>query len=197
MHKPLLIVVSAPSGAGKSTLCDQLLAESPEIVYSVSCTTRPPRGEEQDGVAYYFLTPEVFEQRVQDGDFLEHATVHDNFYGTLKETVRSAMAGGKSVMMDIDVQGAAQVRGALAGLPDDDAMVQGFVDVFIQPPSLDVLRQRLEGRGEDAAEVIERRLNNAEQEMACADAYRYCVINDDLDAALAELRGILDREGSR
>ena len=197
MRNPLLIVVSAPSGAGKSTLCDRLLAESPDIVYSVSCTTRPPRGEEQDGVAYYFLTPDVFEQRVQDGAFLEHATVHDNAYGTLKETVRSAMAAGKSVMMDIDVQGAAQVLETLATLPDDDAMVQGFVDVFIQPPSLEVLRQRLEGRGEDAPEVIERRLNNAEQEMACADAYRHRVINDDLDTALTELRGILDREGSR
>jgi guanylate kinase len=197
MHRPLLIIVSAPSGAGKSTLCDRLLAESPDIVYSVSCTTRPPRGEEQDGVAYNFLSTDLFEQRVRDGAFLEHAVVHDNRYGTLKETVREAMAAGKSVMMDIDVQGAQQVRETLAGLPGDDAMVQGFVDVFIQPPSIEVLRQRLEGRGEDAPEVIERRLKNAEREMACAAAYRHCVINDDLDTALAELRGILDREGSR
>ncbi len=196
MH-PLLIVVSAPSGAGKSTLCDRLLAESPDIVYSVSCTTRPPRGEEQDGVAYFFLSPETFEQRVCEDAFLEHATVHDNRYGTLKETVRSAMAAGKSVMMDIDVQGARQVRDALATLPAEDPMVRGFVDVFIQPPSVDVLRQRLVGRGEDSAEVIERRLANAAQEMACADAYRYCVINDDLDTAQAELRDILDREGSQ
>ena len=197
MKHPLLIVVSAPSGAGKSTLCDRLLAESPDIVYSVSCTTRAPRGEEQVGSAYFFLSPEDFEQRVGEGAFLEHATVHDNRYGTLKETVRSAMSSGKSVMMDIDVQGAQQVRDALATLPADDAMVRGFVDVFIQPPSMDILRQRLEGRGEDAIEVIERRLANAAQEMSCADVYKYCVINDDLDTAVAEFRGILDREGSQ
>ena len=197
MKHPLLIVVSAPSGAGKSTLCDRLLAESPDIVYSVSCTTRAPRGEEQDGSAYFFLSPEDFEQRVSEGAFLEHATVHDNRYGTLKETVRTAMSSGKSVMMDIDVQGAQQVRDALATLPADDAMVRGFVDVFIQPPSMDVLRERLEGRGEDAVEVIERRLANAAQEMSCAEVYKYCVINDDLDAAVAEFRGILDREGSQ
>jgi guanylate kinase len=197
MKKPLLIIVSAPSGAGKSTLCDQLLAEAPDIVYSVSCTTRPPRGEEVDGVAYCFLSAETFEQRVGDGEFLEHATVHDNCYGTLKETVRSAMAAGKSVMMDIDVQGARQVRQALAALAADDAMVKGFVDIFIKPPSMAVLRERLEGRGEDAAEVIERRLENAAQEMARADEYRYSVVNDELAVALAEIRDILNREAAR
>ncbi len=194
MTKPLLIVVSAPSGAGKSTLCDRLLAEDSSIVYSVSCTTRLPRGEEVDGVAYYFLSPEQFESRVCAGNFLEHATVHGYRYGTLKETVRSAMTMGKSVMMDIDVQGAFQVRETLATLREDDSMVRGFVDLFIQPPSMDALRFRLEGRGEDATDVIEHRLKNATQEMACADAYRYTVVNDKLDIALTEIRNIIARE---
>jgi guanylate kinase len=197
MKKPLLIVVSAPSGAGKSTLCDRLLAADSSIVYSVSCTTRPPRGQEADGVAYCFLSPESFETRVGEGAFLEHATVHGNRYGTLKETVRAAMASGKSVMMDIDVQGACQVREALATLREDDAMVQGFVDVFIEPPSMAVLRTRLEGRGEDAADVIEQRLKNAAQEMACADAYRFTVVNDDLAIALREIHDILEGEAMR
>ncbi len=191
---PLLIVVSAPSGAGKSTLCDRVLADDSDIVYSVSCTTRDPRGSEQDGVDYNFLTPEVFDDRVVAGDFLEYATVHGNSYGTLKETVRSAMAVGKSVMMDIDVQGACQVRDALKGLPADDAMMVGFVDIFIEPPSMEELRERLEGRGEDEAHVIEQRLTNAAQEMACVDAYKYNVVNDDLDKAYEEIVNIIEKE---
>jgi guanylate kinase len=197
MKKPLLIVVSAPSGAGKSTLCDRLLAEDSSIVYSVSCTTRPPRGQEADGVAYCFLSPESFETRVGEGAFLEHATVHGNRYGTLKETVRAAMSSGKSVMMDIDVQGACQVREALATLREDDAMVQGFVDVFIEPPSMAVLRTRLEGRGEDAADVIEQRLKNAAEEMAYSDAYRFTVVNDELAIALREIHDILDGDAMK
>jgi len=192
--KPLLIVISAPSGAGKSTLCDRLLSEHDGIVYSVSCTTRPPRGGEVDGVHYYFLTPEVFEQKVRAGAFLEHAHVHGNRYGTLKQTVREAMAGGRSLLMDIDVQGARQVRAALATLPTTDLMVRGFVDIFVKPPSLEELRRRLEGRGEDAAEVIERRLGNAAAELADAGLYRYQIVNDDLERAQCELAGIIAKE---
>lgn len=191
---PLLIIVSAPSGAGKSTLCDRLLADDPGIRYSVSCTTRAPRGEEQDGVAYHFLSTAVFEARVAEGAFLEYASVHGNQYGTLKESVRDVMAEGQSVLLDIDVQGAALVRETLAELPDDDVMVRGFVDVFVEPPSMEVLRARLEGRGEDAREVIEQRLQNATREMACAPAYKYRLVNDDLDVALNQLRDILNRE---
>jgi guanylate kinase len=190
----LLIIVSAPSGAGKSTLCDRLLADDPGIRYSVSCTTRAPRGEEQDGVAYHFLSTAVFEARVAEGAFLEYASVHGNQYGTLKESVRDVMAEGQSVLLDIDVQGAALVRETLAELPDDDVMVRGFVDVFVEPPSMEVLRARLEGRGEDAREVIEQRLQNATREMACAPAYKYRLVNDDLDVALNQLRDILNRE---
>ena len=147
-------------------------------------------------MAYYFLTPELFEERVRAGAFLEHAIVHGNRYGTLKETIRSAMLSGKSVMLDIDVQGAQQVRETLSELPADDAMVLGFVDVFIRPPSMAVLEERLVGRGEDALQVIEQRLANAEREMACMDEYRYCIVNDDLNVAVKELRDILDKEGS-
>lgn len=189
-----MIIVSAPSGAGKSTLCDRLLADDPGIRYSVSCTTRAPRGEEQDGVAYHFLSTAVFEARVAEGAFLEYASVHGNQYGTLKESVRDVMAEGQSVLLDIDVQGAALVRETLAELPDDDVMVRGFVDVFVEPPSMEVLRARLEGRGEDAREVIEQRLQNATREMACAPAYKYRLVNDDLDVALNQLRDILNRE---
>ncbi len=191
---PLLIVVSAPSGAGKSTLCDRVLADDSNIIYSVSCTTRAPRGSELDGVDYNFLSPADFASRVEAGDFLEYATVHGNSYGTLKETVRSAMAVGKSVMMDIDVQGACQVREALKELPDDDAMVVGFVDLFIEPPSMEELRERLEGRGEDEQDVIEKRLQNAAEEMSCADAYKYTVVNDNLDEACDEIVGIIEKE---
>lgn len=197
MKTPLLIVVSAPSGAGKSTLCDRLLAECPDMIYSVSCTTRAPRGDERDGVAYDFLTLEAFEARVADGAFLEHATVHGNCYGTQAERVRSAMASGKSVMMDIDVQGARQVREALKTLPTDDAMVRGYVDVFILPPSLSILKSRLEGRGEDSDDVISVRLQNAEREIACSGEYRHQVVNDNLETALSELRAIINLESSR
>ncbi len=192
--KPLLIVISAPSGAGKSTLCEKLLAENKSIRYSISCTTRAPRGKEQDGVAYHFLSPDQFEAYVSEGAFLEHATVHGNRYGTLKESVRSAMASGCSVLMDIDVQGAGQVRKALLHMPVDDVMVLGFVDIFIEPPSLGELRKRLEGRGEDRPDVIEERLKNAAEEMRAAPDYKYRVVNDDLNTALHEVREILKQE---
>ncbi len=195
--KPLLIVISAPSGAGKSTLCERLLAAHDEIAYSVSCTTRAPRGGEVDGVHYHFLTPDAFEQNVREGAFLEHAQVHGNRYGTLKQTVREVMEQGRSLLMDIDVQGARQVRAALATLPTTDLMVQGFVDIFIHPPSLEELRRRLEGRGEDAAEVIERRLANAAAELADAGLYRYQVVNNDLARAYCELAGIIGKEQSQ
>ncbi len=194
MKHPLLIVVSAPSGAGKSTLCDRVLADDIDIIYSVSCTTRAPRGSEMDGVDYNFLSPEKFKSRAESGDFLEYATVHGNSYGTLKETVGSAMAIGKSVVMDIDVQGACQVRDALKNLPKDDAMVVGFVDIFIEPPSMEELRDRLEGRGEDEQDIIEKRLENAAEEMACAEAYKYRVINDNLDLACEQIVNIIEEE---
>lgn len=190
---PQLIVLSAPSGAGKSTLCRALLAARPDLVYSVSCTTRAPRGQEEDGVSYHFMSRGEFERRIRAGAFLEYAEVHGNYYGTLIATVEAAMEAGNSVLMDIDVQGAAQVREGLQQLPDGHVMKEGFVDIFINPPSLDELRSRLEGRGEDSAEVIERRLLNASGEMACAKDYRYQVVNGDLVEAVCEINSIIER----
>jgi guanylate kinase len=184
----LLIVVSAPSGAGKTTLCDRLLQDVPGLAYSVSCTTRCPRGNEQDGVDYHFLDESEFLRRIAAGEFLEHATVHGNLYGTLRESVAAALESGRSVLMDIDVQGAAQIRAQLAASPADDKLRKAFVDIFIEPPSLDALRQRLTGRGEDADEEIERRLAKAAAEMSRSGDYQYHVVNESLERAYEEFK---------
>ena len=190
--KPLLILVSAPSGAGKSTLCDRLLQDYPELVYSVSCTTREPRGEEEDGVDYHFLTQERFDELVARDAFLEHATVHGNSYGTLIQPIRDAFAHKLSVLLDIDVAGAAQVRARLASLPPDDPIRGGFTDIFILPPSLEELRRRLVTRGEDSPETIEKRMKNATGEMARANEYRFKIVNDDLEIAYKELKAAIE-----
>jgi guanylate kinase len=188
---PLLVVVSAPSGAGKSTLCGRLLAEDTTLAYSVSCTTRAPRGAERDGEQYHFMAVDEFERLVADGAFLEHAKVHGNYYGTLARTLSEELAAGRSVLMDIDVQGAAQIRDAVAHLDEDDPLRRGFLDIFISPPSIKELSARLHGRGEDSDEVIAQRLTNAQAEMDQASCYRHVVVNDDLEVALDELRAIL------
>lgn len=193
--KPMLIVISAPSGAGKSTLCDRLLQDYPEIVYSVSCTTREPRGLEEDGIDYHFLDRAAFDRLVADKAFLEHAEVHGNGYGTLEAPIRESIAEGLSVVMDIDVQGAGQVRSQIEALPVNDPLRAGFVDIFILPPSVEALRERLMARGEDAPETIERRLRNAVDELAQADQYRFRVVNNDLDVAYRDLCGILETVG--
>lgn len=190
--KPLLILVSAPSGAGKSTLCDRLLQDYPELVYSVSCTTREPRGEEEDGVDYHFLTQEAFDRLVAEDAFLEHATVHGFSYGTLMRPIRDAFDQNLSVVLDIDVDGAAQVRNRLAKLPKEDPLRNGFIDIFIMPPSLEELHNRLIKRGEDSMETIERRMNNAAGEIARADEYRFKLVNDDLEIAYKELKAIVE-----
>ena len=189
--RPLMIVVSAPSGAGKSTLCDRLVAEFPRIAYSVSCTTRPPRGEEQDGVHYYFLSKKEFKARVKSGEFLEHAKVHGNFYGTLEDTVLFAMEEGQHVLLDIDVQGARQIRDSLTRRDPRHPIRRGFVDIFISPPSYEELERRLRGRGTDKDEVIQRRLDNAKSEMEHASEYEHQLINDDLDRAYEELKSLI------
>ena len=190
--KPLLILVSAPSGAGKSTLCDRLLQDYPELVYSVSCTTREPRGEEEDGVDYHFLTQERFDELVAQDAFLEHATVHGNSYGTLIQPIRDAFAHNLSILLDIDVAGAAQVRARLASLPADDPIREGFTDIFILPPSLEELHRRLVTRGEDSPETIEKRMKNASGEIARANEYRFRIVNDDLEIAYKELKAVVE-----
>ncbi len=195
---PLFIVVSAPSGCGKSTLVDLLLQEYPDLSYSVSCTTRAPRGEEENGIDYHFLSMERFKELIDEGAFLEYAEVHGNYYGTLKSTIEEVMAEGHSIILDIDVAGAANVRHyVMHHLPPSDPLRRGFMDVFINPPSLDALRERLERRGTDAPDVIERRLANAEGEMARANEYMYRVMNDDLGLAYRRLCDLIDARSNR
>ncbi len=186
--RPLMIVVSAPSGAGKSTLCNRLVDEFPGIVYSVSCTTRDPRGEEQDGEHYYFLSKKEFKKRIKNGEFLEHAKVHGNFYGTLEDTVLYAMEGGSHVVLDIDVQGAGQIRKSLSRLDPRNPIRRGFTDIFISPPSHEELEKRLRGRGTDGEGVIRKRLAAAVEEMAHAKEYSFQIVNDDLETAYGDLK---------
>ncbi len=185
--RPLMIVVSAPSGAGKSTLCNRLVAEFPNVAYSVSCTTREPRGEERDGEDYFFLSKKEFKERIKNGEFLEYAKVHGNFYGTLEDTVLYAMEEGRHVLLDIDVQGAEQIRGSLGRLDPRNPIRRGFVDIFISPPSMEELERRLRGRGTDSDAVIKKRLKNAREEMEHAARYSCQIVNDDLDTAYEEL----------
>jgi len=189
--RPLMIVVSAPSGAGKSTLCDRLIAEFPKIVYSVSCTTRDPRGEEKDGVHYYFLSRKEFKERAKNGEFLEFAKVHGNLYGTLEDSVLFAMEEGCHVLLDIDVQGAQQIRDSLSRLDPRHPIRRGFMDIFISPPSLEELEIRLRGRGTDSEHVVRKRLENAKGEMEHASEYTYQVINDDLEQAYSDLKALI------
>jgi len=192
--RPLLLIVSAPSGAGKTTLCDRLLAEFDNLVYSVSCTTRAPREGEEDGVDYHFITRDAFEQKIKAGDFLEHAIVHDNLYGTPRSEVLAAFSRGHHMLMDIDVQGARQIRRTLAEAPVDDPLRCGFVDVFIAPPSLDALRQRLVARGKDSDATIERRIQRATDELKHWQDYRFIIVNDSIDVSYDALRSIFISE---
>jgi len=163
----MLLVVSGPSGSGKTTLCRRL-ADSGEVRYSVSCTTRTPRPGELDGRDYHFLDREEFERRLQTGDFLEHAAVHGNFYGSLKSEVISHLKEGLDVVMDIDVQGAEQVRNCA-----DPDIRRALVDLFVMPPGEQELRSRLSGRGADSAETIALRMANALDEMRHWQKYTY------------------------
>jgi guanylate kinase len=175
-----LFVISAPSGAGKTSLVAEMLRADSLLGVSVSHTTRPMRDGEQDGVNYHFVSREQFEEMINRGDFLEHADVFGNYYGTSQVWVRETLAQGRDVILEIDQQGAAQVR----------RLAPECVSIFIVPPSAEILRQRLVGRGTDAPEVIERRLAEAEAECSHAVEFDYLVVNDDFDVALADLLAI-------
>jgi guanylate kinase len=187
----LLIVVSGPSGTGKTTLCRKACAEG-RAVFSVSCTTRPPRPGEVDGRDYFFLTEEDFLARVDRGEMFEYARVHNRWYGTLKSYVFDNLRRGVDVLMDIDVQGAAQVRGC-----EDELVEKCLTDIFVMPPSLEELRARLSGRGTDSEEVVELRLKNAEDEMQHWRDYRYCLVSDTRESDEQRFRAILTAERLR
>ena len=195
--KPLFLVISAPSGCGKSTLIDMLLQEYHDLVYSISCTTRAPRGEEEDGLDYHFKTRARFEELIREDAFIEYAEVHGNYYGTLKAPIEEVLAEGNSMILDIDVQGAAKVRAYVRALADTDPLKVGYVDIFVNPPSMEELRARLVGRGTDSPESIDRRLANAQGEMARAGEYMFQVTNDDLAQAFKRLCDLIDALSGR
>ena len=179
-----VFVITGPSGVGKGTLISTLLERVPGLELSVSATTREPRAGEVDGRDYHFLTPEEFDRRVEREDFLEFATYSGNRYGTLRSEVRKRLDEGHSVVLEIEVQGASQVRAAM----------RESVQVFIAPPDPAILRGRLEARGTDAAEAIDARLKVAEVELAAQGDFDHLVVNDDLKRAAADLEGIVRAE---
>ena len=184
--KGKLIIISAPSGTGKSTIISWLMKEHKELnlAYSISCTSRPPRGSEQNGVDYFFLSPEEFRERIENDEFLEFEEVYtDRFYGTLKSQVETQLDAGQNVIFDVDVKGGVNIKKFYG----DKAL-----SIFIQPPSINTLRRRLEGRATDAPEVIEQRLERAAFELTFADKFDKVVINDILEYAEADTLELIE-----
>lgn len=184
---PFPLILSAPSGGGKTTIARHLLARRSDLGYSVSCTTRAPRQNEVDGRDYHFLSREQFETRRRRGEFAEAAEVHGNWYGTLRSEVERVLATGRHVVMDIDVQGARQF---VTAYPES-------VLVFLLPPSVDVLFERLRARGTERDDDFRRRVQAAREELRAAASYQYVVVNDDVERAVARVGAIVDAEGVR
>ena len=186
MTRGKLIIFSAPSGTGKSTIIGWLMKEHPELnlAFSISCTSRAPRGTEQNGVEYFFLTPEEFRQRIDNDEFLEYEEVYqDRFYGTLKAQVERQLEAGQNVVFDVDVKGGVNIKKHYG----EEAM-----SIFIQPPSIEELRRRLEGRGTDAPEVIDQRIARAEFELTFAPQFDKIVVNDILERAEADALALVE-----
>lgn len=181
----ILLLVSGPSGSGKTTLCRRL-ADEGEAIYSTSCTTRPPRDGERDGHDYHFLSHEAFQQKVRDGQFLEYAEVHGNFYGTLKSEILAHLTSGTDVVMDIDVQGADLVRSC-----KDEHIHASLVDLFVMPKTESELLDRLAGRGSDAQDVIELRMKNALGEIANWPKYTYRLLSDTREQDYMQFKSLL------
>jgi guanylate kinase len=184
----ILFVISAPSGAGKTTLCDAV-RQTPHFVYSVSCTTRPPRAGEIEGEDYHFLTEADFLARMKAGEFLEHAKVHEHYYGTLQKPLVKNLKNGIDVLIDIDTQGAAAIRNC-----GDEFIRRALSDVFIMPPDLEELRRRLTKRGSETPKQIELRLRNAAREMKLWRDYRYTIISQSMEEDLEKFRHIMGAE---
>ena len=185
MNTGKLIIFSAPSGSGKSTLVNYLMEQHPELqlAFSISCTSRAPRGKEQNGVEYFFLSPEEFKKKIVNDEFLEYEEVYeDRFYGTLKSQVEAQSQAGQNVVFDVDVKGGVNIKKHYGSRA---------LSVFIQPPSVEELRNRLVGRATDAPEVIEQRLNRAEYELSFADKFDRIVINDDLEKAKVDVYNVI------
>lgn len=191
---PLLALISAPSGAGKTTLCQNLLAKRPEFVRAVTCTTRPPRPGERDGVDYHFLAPDAFAARLAAGEFLESATVHGNSYGTLTSEVLSKLRAGKNALLNIDVQGAAAVRARAGEIPELRA---ALVTIFLTTPSFAELESRLRNRGTESPEILKRRLGIARAEIARWNEFDYLIVSGTMEEDLRRLEAILNAEKMR
>lgn len=191
---PLLIVLSAPSGGGKTTLCQQLLAGRPDMTRAITCTTREPRPGEQEGVDYYFLDATTFLKRVQAGNFLEHATVYGHSYGTLKSEVVEKMRRGLDVMLNVDVQGAAAIR---KQAETDVELKRALVTVFLAPPSMSVLEDRLRKRGKDSEATIQKRLTAARQEIAQWKNFDYLIVSGSVSEDVRRMQAIVEAEKMR
>ena len=194
MGTPVLLLISAPSGGGKTTVCQQLLASVPGLERAITCTTRPPRPGERDGVDYHFLTPAAFERQMAEGAFLEQAQVYGHRYGTLKCEVLERLHQAQDVLLNVDVQGAASIR-ALAQA--DAELGAALVTVFLTPASVDVLAERLARRGQDPPDVVARRLAQAREEIAAWREFDYLVVSSTVAEDLRRVRSILDVERMR
>lgn len=188
-YNPKLIIFSAPSGSGKSTIINRLLADGLDMEFSISATSRAPRGAEQNGVEYYFLSPDEFKQKIAEDAFVEFEEVYENrFYGTLKSEIERIATKGKATVFDVDVKGGLNIKKMYGSQA---------LTLFIQPPSVEELRRRLHGRGTDTPEVIEQRLQKATYEMSFASQYDYIIVNEDLEKAIQETKTIVQAFLSR